>query len=50
MVRESIKTTAMRIDKDLYKLLAKAAAEDGRSVNQQVVFYIRQALAARKAS
>lgn len=44
------KQTGLRIDEELLNELTKAAAEDGRSVNQQVLYYIRQALAARKAS
>ena len=44
------KQAGLRIDEELLKELKKAAEEDGRSVNQQVIIYIRQALAARKAS
>lgn len=39
------KHTAVRIDEQLHEQLVKAAQDEGRSVNQQIVFYIRQGLA-----
>lgn len=41
------KQVGLRLDEDLLKKLAKAAQDDGRSINQQVTYYIRQALAVR---
>ncbi len=41
--------TAVRIDESLYELLAKAAADEGRSINQQIIFYIKAGLKAEKA-
>lgn len=38
-------TTMIRMDKDLYADLANLAAKEGRSVNQQMVYILRQALA-----
>lgn len=40
----------IRMDKDLYKHLAAAASQDGRSVNSQILYYIKQALASRTTS
>lgn len=44
MVSERIHTTALRIDRELYQVLAEEASRNNRSVNQQVVFFIRQGL------
>lgn len=40
----------IRIERDELQKLQDAAKEEKRSINQQVLFYIRQALAARKAT
>ena len=40
---ETAKTT-IRIDRETLARIREAAKKDGRSVNQQVIFYIRQAL------
>ncbi len=40
----NIKTTTMRIEESLYALLVKQAEKDRRSVNQQVLVYIKQGL------
>lgn len=42
-------STILRMEKELYEKLRVIASEDGRSVNQQVLYYIRKALAERKA-
>lgn len=46
---ETAKMT-IRIDREELAKLQKAADQDKRSVNQQVLYYIRQALESRKAS
>ena len=40
--------TMLRLDKALHAKLMKAAEEEGRTVNQQIAFYIRKALEARE--
>lgn len=42
------KQTGLRIDEELLLKLTKAAKEDGRSVNQQVIYYIRKELSERE--
>lgn len=44
------KQTGLRIDDDLLKRLSQAAKADGRSVNQQVIYYIRKALDAKETA
>lgn len=44
------KVTTLRMDKDLYERITKAAEAEGRSVNQQMVYIIRQALNARAST
>lgn len=44
------KVTTLRINRELYERIAEAAAEEGRSVNQQMVYIIRQALNARAST
>ncbi len=48
--KDQIKATAIRMDFSLYDLLLKAAKSEGRSVNQQMVYIIRQALQSRDAT
>lgn len=38
------KATMLRIDPELYALLKQKADSDSRSVNQQIVYYVRQGL------
>ena len=44
MERNDTAYTSLRIDRDLYGRLRSAAENEGRSVNQQVVYFIRQGL------
>ena len=37
----------LRMDKTLHRQLAEVAKIEGRSVNQQILYYIRQCLDAR---
>lgn len=41
------KQTGLRLDTETYEAVKKAAEENGRSINNQIVQYIRQALAVR---
>lgn len=41
---ESRKATMLRIDWSMYAMLKAAAERDNRSVNQQIVYYIRRML------
>lgn len=47
--KEGIKTTALRIDYALYGKLVKQAQEEGRSVNGQILYYLRKALCEKDA-
>lgn len=47
-MKQENKVTTFRVDSKLYALLVKAAKNDNRSVNQQIVYYISKALAAEK--
>lgn len=40
--------TMIRMDKDLYRDIADVAAQEGRSVNQQILYYVKQALEAKE--
>ena len=49
-MQEKQKVTTLRIEPELYKEVAVAAAKDGRSTNAQILHLLRQALESRKAS
>lgn len=38
------KTTALLLEQSLYGRVAKTACEESRSVNQQIVYYIKQGI------
>lgn len=44
------KVTTLRIEPDLYKEVAKIAADEGRSTNEQILRMLKDAVMGRKAS
>lgn len=45
---ESRHSTMIRLDKSIHEQLGKIAKEEGRSVNQQIVYYIRKGIEREK--
>lgn len=43
-MKQELHVTALRVENSLYKRLAEIAKAEGRSVNQQIIWYIKKAL------